>query len=76
MNMKSASAQEVGRREGAPDTGTSFLDGKTRKPDCRGCSGSPVLVRWLEKDQKVAWHLQSGQAHASALHPEDTAGTS
>ena len=76
MNMKSASAQEVGRREGAPDTGTSFLDGKTRKPDCRGCSGSPVLVRWLEKEQKVASHLQSGQAHASALHPEDTAGTS
>ena len=74
--MKSAPDGEVGREEGAPDTGTSFLDGKAQQPDCKGCSGSPVLVRWLETDQKVAWHLQCGQAHASALHPEDTVGTS
>ena len=33
-------------------------------------------MRWLETDQKVAWHLQCGQAHAAALHPEDTVGTS
>lgn len=68
--------RSVGRREGAPDTGTSFLDGKAQQPDCKGCSGSPVLVRWLETDQKVAWHLQCSQAHALALHPEDTVGTS
>lgn len=32
MDVKPAPDQKVGRREGAPDTGTSFLDGKAQKP--------------------------------------------
>lgn len=51
MDVKPAPDQKVGRREEPPDTGTSLLDGKAQS---QGCSGSPVLVRWLETDQKVA----------------------
>lgn len=74
MDVKPAPDQKVGRREGASDTGTSFLDGKAQSQGLFWEPGSSDEMAGNRSESSS--DLQCAQAHALVLYPKDTVGTS